>query len=115
MPYNEQLAERVREILQVDEGIIEKKMFGGVAFMLNDRMFCGIVKDDLMVRCLDQRYNDLLENLNCRPMDFTGKPMRGFLYVSIDALVSHKQLRNWLDIGIEFAVQSPARKKKKNK
>ena len=70
-------------------------------------------EDDLMVRCLDERYDELLEKSGARPMDFTGKPMKGFLFVGLEDLKTNKQLKWWLDVGIEFVLKSPAKKKKK--
>ena len=113
MPYNENLADRVREILQHEEGIIEKKMFGGICFMLRDKMCIGIVKNDLMVRCLQQRFDELLEKAGVGPMDFTGKPMRGFLFVGLENLKTNKQLKWWLEVGVEFARNFSDKKKKR--
>ena len=111
MAYNEQLAERIRESLTMQKGVIEKKMFGGVAFMLNDKMFCGIVKDDLMVRVLEDRYEDCLSQPHCRPMDFTGRLMKGFVFVSPDGVNSPAKLSIWLEKGIDFVLNSPLKKK----
>jgi TfoX/Sxy family transcriptional regulator of competence genes len=113
MAYNEQLAERIREIVSETDGVTEKKMFGGVAFILREKMFAGVVKDDLMIRCLAERYDELLEKPGCRPMDFTGKPMRGFLFVALEDLKTTKQLKYWLDIGTEFVFHAPEKSKKK--
>ncbi|MDP2674691.1 MAG: TfoX/Sxy family protein [Dehalococcoidia bacterium] len=74
MAYDEELAERVRRALAGRKGISEKKMFGGIAFMLGGNMFCGIVKDQLMVRVGPERYDDALSRPHARPMDFTGPP-----------------------------------------
>jgi TfoX/Sxy family transcriptional regulator of competence genes len=112
MAYDEHLAQRIRELLADGEEVIEKKMFGGLTFMLRDKMFCGVMKDDMMVRCFPERYEELLEKPGCRPMDFTGRPMRGLLYVSIENLNTNKHLRWWLDVGIEFAMNPPDKKKK---
>lgn len=114
MAYNEKLAERMREVLQTTKGVVEKKMFGGVAFMWKDRMFCGIVKDDLMVRVLEERYDELVELEHARPMDFVkSRPMRGFIYVSLDGLKTEKQLATWIACGLEYAEKSPPKKKTK--
>lgn len=92
MAYDEKLAERIRESLADKRGVIEKKMFGGVAFMLKDKMFVGIIKDDLMVRVLLEREAEALEKPHARPMDFAKRPMKGF---------------------IEYVLKSPPKKKKK--
>ena len=112
MAYNEKLAERMREFLQTTKGVVEKKMFGGVAFMWKDRMFCGIIKDDLMVRVLEERYDELVDQDHARPMDFVkARPMRGFIYVSLDGLKTEKQLAAWIAAGQEYVEKSPPKKK----
>lgn len=113
MPYNELLASRITNLLKSQKGAIEKKMFGGIAFMLKDKMFCGVVKDDLMVRVLEDKYEDALKKPHARVMDFTGRPMRGFLFIASEGIKSDKQLNTWLDVGIEFAIKSQPKKKKK--
>jgi len=113
MAYNEKLAERMREALQNAKGLVEKKMFGGIAFMWKDKMFCGIIKDDMMVRVLEERYDDLIERDHARPMDFVkARPMRGFIYVSLDGLKTEKQLATWIAWGKEYAEKSPPKKSK---
>ena len=106
MPYNEQLATRIRETISWQKGIVEKKMFGGIAFMLKDKMFCGIVKDDLMVRVLEEHYEQALSEPHARPMDFTGKVMRGFVFVSPNGVNSPNKLAIWIEKGIDFALKS---------
>jgi hypothetical protein len=85
MPFNEALAERIRRVVVSRRDIEEKKMFGGVAFMLGGKMFCGIVGDDLIVRVGPDRYEECLFIAHVRPMDFTGKPMRGYVFVGPQA------------------------------
>ncbi len=82
MAYDEGLAERIREGLAEQRDVTEKKMFGGVAFMLRGSMFVGIVKEDLMVRVGAEAHEDALREPHARTMDFTGKPMRGYVYVA---------------------------------
>ena len=113
MAYNEKLASRISSLLKSQRGVKEKKMFGGICYMLKDKMMCGIVKDDLMVRCLEDRYETLLKRPHAGIMDFTGRTMRGFLYISGKGIKTNEQLQNWLDIGIEYAIKSPPKKKKK--
>jgi TfoX/Sxy family transcriptional regulator of competence genes len=119
MAYNETLAQRMREVLANTRGVVEKKMFGGIAFMWRDKMFCGIIKDDLMIRVLEEKYDELVERDYARPMDFVkSRPMRGFIYVSLDGLKNQKQLTEWIGFGKEYAEKSPPKKKpakKKNK
>ena len=109
MPYNEQLADRIRETIPLKKGIVEKKMFGGIAFMLKNKMFCGIVKDDLMVRVLEEHYEQAVSEPHARPMDFTGKIMRGFVFVSPGGINSPNKLAIWIEKGIDFAMKAPVR------
>jgi hypothetical protein len=78
MAYDEKLAQRVRQALSGQDGIVEKKMFGGLAFMLHGNMSVGVEKDRLMVRVGPDRYDEALARPHARPMDFTGRPMKGF-------------------------------------
>jgi TfoX/Sxy family transcriptional regulator of competence genes len=112
MAYDENLADRIRESLQHKKGVVEKKMFGGVAFMLKDKMFCGIVKEELMLRVLEIRERKALDEPHVRPMDFTGRPMKGFIYVAPAGFKSKKALDAWLDLGVEYVMNSPPKKKK---
>lgn len=111
MAYNEQLADRIRELLANEPTLVEKKMFGGVCFMLKDKMCCGIVKDELMLRVLDERYHEVLEMNHAREMDFTGKALKGFVYIDEEGLKTNKQLQKWIELAVEFAYKSPAKKK----
>ena len=110
MAYDEELAERVRRALTPHEGLSEKKMFGGIAFMLRGNMCCGIVRDQLMVRVGPERYDDALARPHARPMDFTGRPMKGMVYVGPEGLRSDADLSEWLRRGAEFAAALPPKK-----
>ncbi|MEZ5012867.1 MAG: TfoX/Sxy family protein [Chitinophagales bacterium] len=103
MAYNEELAHRMRKILNA-EGVeyIDKKMFGGLCFMVMDKMCCGIVKDELMVRVVADKYATMLEDPHCREMDFTGKALKGFLYVDADGLKKDSDLKKWMQLGLEY-------------
>ena len=107
MAYDEQLAERVRLTLAGREGHSERKMFGGIAFMLAGNMFCGIVKDELMVRVGPERHDDALSQPHARPMDFTGRAMRGMVYVQRDGFRTDSDLKQWVELGLMFAVSLP--------
>ncbi len=96
MAYNEQLAERIRKIVGERAELTERKMFGGIAFMLNGNMFCGITRDDLMVRVGPDRFDDVLASPGARPMDFTGRPMKGMVYVGPEGYGTEEQLRGWV-------------------
>jgi hypothetical protein len=117
MAYDELLAKRIRSILTPHQKHLEeKKMIGGLCFMYKGKMSCGIVKEDLMVRVVPEKYESSLKMLHCRVMDFTGKVLKGFLYVDKEGIRTEKQLRSWLDLGIEFVdKQVPKTKKTKVK
>jgi TfoX/Sxy family transcriptional regulator of competence genes len=109
MAYDEKLAERIRGVLRGRASFGERKMFGGLAFLHGGRMFCGIVKDELMVRTGPERYQDALEHRHVRPMDFTGRPMKGMVYVAAAGLRG-EALHRWVERGLEGleAAASPA-------
>lgn len=104
MAYDEQLAERVRQALNVRDGVTEKKMFGGLAFMLHGNMSVGVEKDRLMVRVGPDRYDEALVRPHARPMDFTGRPMKGFVYVPLEGLSTDADLQEWVQLGADFAL-----------
>ena len=120
MAYNEKLADRTREIItQTHRDVEEKKMFGGLCFMVNDKMCIGVEKERLMVRLDPARYDEVMEKEGCAPMDFTGKVMKGFVFVSEDVLKTKKQLEYWVKLALEYnkiaksSRKSSASKKKK--
>ena len=105
MAYDEKLAERVRALLHTKQGYVEKKMFGGICFML-----CGVVDDKLMARVGKENYFELLKRKYADPMDFTGKPMKGMLYVYSGGIKTKKNLQFWLDACLEFVEPLPKKK-----
>ncbi|MBI3611200.1 MAG: TfoX/Sxy family protein [Nitrospirae bacterium] len=107
MAYNEALAERVRNVFAKRKGMIERKMFGGIAFMLRGHMCCGVIKDDLVVRVKPEYYEKALTEPHARPMDFTGRPMKGFVFVGLSGYRTDKALSNWIQRGIDFASSLP--------
>jgi TfoX/Sxy family transcriptional regulator of competence genes len=111
MAYDEELAERIREIVGDGPGLSERKMFGGIAFMLNGNMFCGVTRNDLMVRVGPERFDDALASPGARPMDFTGRPMKGMVFVGPDGYASDEQLRAWVEQTVEYALSLPAKTK----
>jgi len=116
MAYNEKLADRVREKLVVHKKVEEKKMMGGLCFMYKSKMCCGIVKDDLMVRVIASRYNEALSHPYGREMDFTGRPLKGFVFVAPDGFIKEKDLSYWIQMGVEFVdALSPQKKSIKKK
>lgn len=115
MAYNEKLADRIRENLIGLKQVEEKKMMGGLCFMLRGKMCCGIVKDDLMVRVIESRYEEALSHPHGREMDFTGRPLKGFVFVAPDGFKKLKDLKYWLDMGVEFVSSSVPKKTKAKK
>lgn len=103
MGYNEKLADRTRGIIsQSDTNIEEKKMFGGLCFMVNDKMCVGVEKDRLMVRLNPELFDEVIEKEGCMPMDFTGKIMKGFVFVNENALTTRKKLGYWIKLALEY-------------
>jgi TfoX/Sxy family transcriptional regulator of competence genes len=113
MAYDAELAGRVRERLASEPGFSEKKMFGGLCFLLNGNMCCGINGDDLMLRVRAEDYEALLRRPGVRPMDFTGRPLRGMLYVASESLSSAPSLQRWLDRATRFVENLPPRSPRK--
>ena len=114
MVYDEDLVLRIRKVLAGRPGMTEKTMFGGVAFLLNGHMFCGIVKDELMVRIGKAGYAEALRKPHVRPMDFTGKPLAGYVYVDQAGCRGDAALAAWLERGAEFVRTLPAKTPKTN-
>lgn len=108
MAYDENLAERVRAVLMDDPGLNERKMFGGLAFMLDGHMCCGIVGNELMLRLGADAAEQALQREHVRPMDFTGKPMTGMVFVAPDALRG-KALSQWVNRAVAFVRTLPPR------
>jgi TfoX/Sxy family transcriptional regulator of competence genes len=109
MAYDENLGERVREILLGEPGLSERKMFGGLAFMLDGHMCCGIVGNELMLRLGAAGAEKALEQAYVRPMDFTGRPMTGMVYIAPKGL-SGQALNHWLDQAVAFARSLPPKR-----
>lgn len=113
MSFNEKLADRTREIIaQTHKRVEEKKMFGGLCFMVNDKMCIGVEKERLMVRLNPNVYEEVLEKEECKPMDFTGRIMKGYVFVDIEALNTKKKLEYWIKLALEFNKVAKASKKK---
>jgi TfoX/Sxy family transcriptional regulator of competence genes len=107
MAHDEGLAERLRETYETCPDVVEKKMFGGLAFMVNGHMSCGIVNDTLMVRVGPQQYEQALARPHARKMDFTGKPLKGFVYVAPEGFESDAALAAWVRMSLEFVSSLP--------
>ena len=109
MAYDEQLAGRMQKLLAKRKNVVEKRMFGGIAFMLRGNMCCGIVKDTLMLRVGPDQYEKLLRKPHARPMDFTGRPLKGFLYVAPEGIRTEAALRHWVQHALDFVATLPAK------
>lgn len=103
MAYDPGLAQRVREILEEQTLFNEKKMFGGICYLVNGNMACGILNDDLIVRVGPKKYEDFLKLPDARKFDITGKPMKGWVMVSFKGYESDKDLIKWVKRGLTFA------------
>ncbi|MEX2234532.1 MAG: TfoX/Sxy family protein [Cyclobacteriaceae bacterium] len=112
MAYNEKLAERIREALSDVRRVEEKKMMGGLTFMVNKKMCVGILIDDLMARINPEVYEEALDKKGCREMDFTGRPMKGFVFVGPEGTTGRKGLSHWISLALEYNKKAKSSKKK---
>jgi TfoX/Sxy family transcriptional regulator of competence genes len=112
MAYDEELAESVRRAF-ADRNVEfeEKRMMGGLCFMVDGKMCVGVEKERLMARIAPEIYDEALERKGCEPMDFTGKPMRGFVFVNAEVIASKRDLESWLDLALEFNPRAVSSKK----
>lgn len=109
MAYDEGIAERLRELFARRPGVTEKKMFGGLAFMYRDHMLVGIIGESLMARVGPDAYAAALRRPFAREMDFTGKPMKGYVYVAPAGYESEADLKSWVDRCLDFNASLPAK------
>jgi TfoX/Sxy family transcriptional regulator of competence genes len=109
MSYDETLAARVRAVLADRRDVVEKKMFGGLCFMVNGKMCCGLTSTAFMVRVGPDEYERALARPHARPMDFTGKPLTGMVYVAPEGLRTQASLCSWVTLGLAF-VSAPSSK-----
>ncbi len=115
MAYDEHLAERISRVLQDKKvpNIKEKKMMGGLTFMVNEKMCVGIVKNELMVRINPEQHDEALSRRGCRTMDFTNKPMKGFVFISPEGIDLDVDLEAWIQIALDYNATAKSSKKKK--
>jgi len=106
MVFDNHLAERVGQILK-NKNLVEKKMFGGVGFLINGNMACGVHGDNLIVRVGNDQYQKLLSHPSVKPFDLTGKPMTGWAEVIPTGTSDDKELEHWVRLGVEFACTLP--------
>ena len=107
MAYDEGLGQRVQELLADTPDLGEKKMFGGIGYLVRGNMACGIHKDSLVVRVGPERYQEALAEPHARPFDITGRPMKGWVMIAPGALESDADLSEWVQSGVEFALTLP--------
>ncbi len=113
MAYNQKLATRIREALQHLPIIEEKEMMGGLTFMVNDKMCVGIIKDEMMCRINPDFHGIAIEKTGCRTMDFTKRPMKGYVMVNDTGMKSKKEFDYWINLCLAFNSKAKASKKKK--
>ena len=113
MSYNEKLADSVREVIsRTQKKIEEKKMFGGLCFIINDKMCVGVESERLMLRIDPIKVDEVIKLEGCIPMDFTGKVMKGFVFVEIAALNTRMSLDFWIDLALQYnKIAKPSKKK----
>ncbi|HEU5103376.1 MAG TPA: TfoX/Sxy family protein [Roseiflexaceae bacterium] len=107
MAYDERLAARIRAILADQPALVEKKMFGGLAFMLQGHMCCGVVREELTARVGPAQYADALGMPYARELDFTGRPMTGMVIVAPEGLAEDEDLAAWVQRGVQFVETLP--------
>ena len=112
MAYDEKLAQRIREKFSVVRRVEEKPMMGGLTFMVNGKMCVGIIKDELMCRIDKEFHEQAIEKRGCRTMDFTNRPMIGYVLIDDSGMKSSKELDYWINLSLEFNKKAKASKKK---
>jgi TfoX/Sxy family transcriptional regulator of competence genes len=113
MSYDERLASRIRALFEDREDVVEKKMFGGLCFMVSGAMCCGLTKSDFMVRVGPEKYDEALAQPHARPMDFTGRPLKGMVYVAPEGLRTRAALARWVERGVAFVDGAERRQSKR--
>jgi TfoX/Sxy family transcriptional regulator of competence genes len=110
MAYDERLAERIRGALAGWKTVSEKRMFGGIAFLLRGNMCCGVIQDLLVLRLGPRGAETALRRLHAREMDFTGRPMKGMVYVEPGGIETDAELQEWLEQAVQFVQTLPGKK-----
>lgn len=115
MAFDEELAQRVRESFQRKAVAVEEKpMMGGLCFMVDGKMCVGVARERLMVRIDPDVYEAALDRPGCVPMDFTGRPMRGFVFVEPEGIESRPELDSWIALALEFNPRAVASRRKRS-
>jgi TfoX/Sxy family transcriptional regulator of competence genes len=113
MAYDEHLANRVREKFYDLPNVVEKEMMGGLTFMYNDKMCVGIIKDELMCRIDPEIQDDVIEKVGCRMMDFTKRPMKGYIMIDENGMRTQKDFNYWIELALDYNVKAKSIKKKR--
>ena len=113
MAYDQKLADRIRERMAVLPNVEEKEMMGGLVFMYNDKMCVGIIKDEMMCRIDPEFHESAVEKHGCRTMDFTGRPMKGYVLVDETGMKSEKDFEYWINLCLQYNSKAKSSKKKK--
>ena len=111
--YNEALANRVRQKIASLSNVEEKEMMGGLTFMYNDKMCIGIIKDELMCRIDPASHESCVEKTGCRTMDFTNRPMKGYIMIDETGMTTQKDFDYWIDLAIDFNKRAKSSKRKR--
>jgi len=112
MAYNKKLADRIREALSALPNIEEKEMMGGLTFMVNDKMCVGIIKDEMMCRIDPSLHENVIEMNGCRTMDFTSRPMKGYVMVDDTGMKTKKEFDYWINLCLDFNIKAKSSKRK---
>ncbi len=116
MAYDEHLANRIERIFaEKKTSFVAKKMMGGMCYMVDDKMCVGVVKDDLMARIGEKAYREAIKRPGCRPMDFTKRPMKGYVFIGPEGTDMEKDLTYFVDLALAFNPEAKSSKKKKKK
>ncbi len=107
MAYNEALAQRMRKLMKTKRGVVEKSMFGGIGFLVNGNMACGVDKQDLIVRLGEVDFKEALKRPNVRVFDMTGRPMKGWIMVSSGGYPTERSLQGWIDQALAYTRSLP--------
>lgn len=113
MAYNEKLNDRIREAMAAYDDVEERHMFGGICYMLKGKMCVGVAGDDMMCRIGPAAHAAALERNGCREMDFTGRPMKGYVFVTEEGMKTKKDFAYWIDLCVAFNKEAKSSKKRK--
>ena len=111
MAYDQVLANRINQKLARQRGLKSKEMFGGICFLIDGNMCCGVIKDEMVIRADPNEADEVLSNSNAREFDFSGRAMKGWYYISSNGLKSEKDLAYWVGMSLKYVKSLPKKKK----